>query len=340
VFVLCALLAGGVAAAAAPQSPAPIVGVSSIVAGQTVTIEGAVSRVLDSDLFWIADQSGAVRVLTSGPMGVQPGQRLRVTGLIADHAPFGVSRPEVIARHIEFVDGEPPRLTETPVVEADGPLTAVSSLRRGQRAVIRGEVQRVVDEDEFVLRDESGRVEVYIGPRLDMPVNEGEVVTVWGWMDDDLADRDFYARTIRRADGSTINLRGSGKVGPVSPAMAEPPAATSQPAGPGTSAGSPAVTDRATITPIASVRRGQSVTVRGEVIRLTDSDEFRLRDETGALIVYIGWTNDMPVNVGQIVTVSGRMDDDIVPGRRPELYARSITLPDGKVITLRREGDR
>ncbi|MDV7393139.1 NirD/YgiW/YdeI family stress tolerance protein, partial [Arthrospira platensis SPKY1] len=69
-------------------------------------------------------------------------------------------------------------------------------------------------------------------------------------------------------------------------------------------------------TAVEDVRRGQRVTLRGEVVALADEDEFILADETGRIRVYIGWRNDMPVDVGEVVTVVGMADDDVVPGMR------------------------
>lgn len=93
------------------------------------------------------------------------------------------------------------------------------------------------------------------------------------------------------------------------------------------------------VIPIAQVRRGQAVVLRGEVVRLRGDDEFILRDDSGSIEVYIGWRNQMPVSSGQIVTVSGRADDDTLPGFRPDVYARHIILPNGQRVNLRNDSD-
>lgn len=84
------------------------------------------------------------------------------------------------------------------------------------------------------------------------------------------------------------------------------------------------------LTAISDVQRGTMVTVAGTVDRLLDEDEFRLRDDTGTLRVYVG-PNWVPADVGEAVTVFGYMDDALV---RPELYAREITRADGTIVTL------
>jgi uncharacterized protein YdeI (BOF family) len=87
------------------------------------------------------------------------------------------------------------------------------------------------------------------------------------------------------------------------------------------------------LTNIAELRRGMAASVQGVVDRLSDDDEFRIADDTGAVRVYIG-PNPMPVAVGDTVTVHGMMDDDI---GRLELYARQIVLADGTIILLRQD---
>jgi RecJ-like exonuclease len=79
---------------------------------------------------------------------------------------------------------------------------------------------------------------------------------------------------------------------------------------------------------IADAQRGTMVSVQGTVDRITDTDEFRLTDESGSIAVYVGptWA---PVDVGDIVTVRGFVDDD--PGPR-EIYARELTRADGSRV--------
>lgn len=90
------------------------------------------------------------------------------------------------------------------------------------------------------------------------------------------------------------------------------------------------------ITAIDDIQPGMTVTVRGEVVRITDEDEFRIRDESGSLLIYIGWRNRVMVKVGETVTVSGFVDNDLVNRIRPELYADTIVREDGEVIELHR----
>ena len=88
------------------------------------------------------------------------------------------------------------------------------------------------------------------------------------------------------------------------------------------------------VTKIENLERGASVTLQGEVVRILDEDEFRLRDDTGSVQVYIGWQNRVMVDVGETVTVSGFVDNDLIDVFRPEVYAREIIREDGSTVEL------
>lgn len=91
---------------------------------------------------------------------------------------------------------------------ADG-ITPINAVRRGQSVVVRGEVQRLRDTDEFILTDATGSIEVYIGWQNPMPVKPGQTVTVRGIADDDVVwgfRPDLYAHRIVLPDGATIDL--------------------------------------------------------------------------------------------------------------------------------------
>ncbi len=88
------------------------------------------------------------------------------------------------------------------------------------------------------------------------------------------------------------------------------------------------------VTKIENLERGASVTLQGEVVRILDEDEFRLRDDTGSVQIYIGWQNRVMVDVGESVTVSGFVDNDLIDVFRPEVYAREIIREDGSTVEL------
>ena len=80
--------------------------------------------------------------------------------------------------------------------------TPVAELRRDSLATVAGTVDRITDEDEFVLADATGQVRIYVGPTI-VPVRPGEAVTVTGIVDDGLR-LEIYAREIVRADGTIL----------------------------------------------------------------------------------------------------------------------------------------
>jgi uncharacterized protein YdeI (BOF family) len=80
----------------------------------------------------------------------------------------------------------------------------VSTLAPGQTVTLAGTVERITDEDEFLLRDATGTVLVYVGPNL-VPAQTGESITVSGFVDDD-GPLEIYATAITRADGTRVEL--------------------------------------------------------------------------------------------------------------------------------------
>lgn len=82
--------------------------------------------------------------------------------------------------------------------------TAVQDLRRGMPATVEGKVERITDDDEFLLADETGSILVYIGPNP-MPVRAGDRVRVAGAVDDD-GPLELYAAEVTLPDGRVVPL--------------------------------------------------------------------------------------------------------------------------------------
>ena len=91
-----------------------------------------------------------------------------------------------------------------PATAALAETMAIGELRRGMMAVVEGNVERITDEDEFILADATGDIRVYIGPNA-MPVRPGDLVRVEGFIDDDLR-MEIYADTITLSDGQVVTL--------------------------------------------------------------------------------------------------------------------------------------
>ena len=95
-------------------------------------------------------------------------------------------------------------LLALPATATIADVMAIGDIRRGMMATVEGSVDRITDEDEFILADATGTIRVYIGPNA-MPVRVGDAVRVDGFVDDDLRI-ELYADTITLADGRVVNL--------------------------------------------------------------------------------------------------------------------------------------
>jgi uncharacterized protein YdeI (BOF family) len=85
-------------------------------------------------------------------------------------------------------------------------ITPIAETERGTMVTVQGTVERITDEDEFRLTDATGSIQIYVGPNW-VPANEGEAVTVSGFVDDDLiGPKEIYARELTRADGSVVTF--------------------------------------------------------------------------------------------------------------------------------------
>lgn len=325
-----------------PHDPAAQTPIAALVPGRPATIGGVVVAVLDTDEFRLRDESGSVRVYigwrNTMPVGV--GDRVAISGVLDDDSlPL---KPEFYADTIALGDGRVVGLRRgtnegandsisawtAPASPAGRPAarTPIANLRPYDVALIEGVVERITDDDEFRIRDDSGSVRVYIGWRNRMPVAQGDRVAVLGIVDASGPSglfREVYAYELTDAEGRVIELQ---------------PARVSRAGAPVGERAVDAARPATTTVSIASVRRGQSVTLQGEVARIRDTDEFVLRDDTGTIRIYIGWRNRMPVVVGDRITVIGVADDDVFPWMRPEIYADRIVLADGRSITLVRGG--
>jgi len=99
--------------------------------------------------------------------------------------------------------------TTTPTAsggETKSSTTPISDVARNTMVSVSGTVERISDEDEFVLADASGSIPVWTGNQF-FTVDQGETVVVKGFVDDDLI-LEIYATEITRADGSTVSIGG------------------------------------------------------------------------------------------------------------------------------------
>jgi hypothetical protein len=88
--------------------------------------------------------------------------------------------------------------------------TPIAELAPGTTVTVTGTVERITDEDEFLLADATGRVQVYIGPGI-VPFDVGERVTLDALVDREGAGIELYARAALRADGSRVTFDHRGE---------------------------------------------------------------------------------------------------------------------------------
>lgn len=89
--------------------------------------------------------------------------------------------------------------------ENSNDIQTIDSLKAETIVTVAGTVESIRDEDEFILKDDTGSIKVYIGPNR-MPVKQGDAVTVEGMFDNDIIKREIYAHAITDADGNVTKM--------------------------------------------------------------------------------------------------------------------------------------
>jgi uncharacterized protein YdeI (BOF family) len=80
----------------------------------------------------------------------------------------------------------------------------IGSLQRNARVVIEGVVTRATEEDEFVLEDSTGSIQVYTGTTF-FVANVGETVRVVGFVDESVF-LEVYAQEVIHSDGRVTTI--------------------------------------------------------------------------------------------------------------------------------------
>ena len=84
-------------------------------------------------------------------------------------------------------------------------VTNIGDLVRNTMVTVEGTVTRINDEDEFVLTDSTGSIQIYTG-RTFFTVDQGQQVSVRGLVDDGVM-LEIYADEIVLPDGSVVKVR-------------------------------------------------------------------------------------------------------------------------------------
>jgi uncharacterized protein YdeI (BOF family) len=87
----------------------------------------------------------------------------------------------------------------------DVSIQTIDTLQGETIVTVQGTVESIRDEDEFILKDETGSIQIYIGPNT-MPVSVGDEVTVKGMFDNDVIEREIYAHELTDTDGNVTTF--------------------------------------------------------------------------------------------------------------------------------------
>lgn len=90
--------------------------------------------------------------------------------------------------------------------KTDIKIIPISELQNYTDSYIKGDVIKILDEDEFRLEDSSGKIKVYTGWKNTNLVKDGEKITVRGKLDPGIF-KEFYATEIIREDGEILKLK-------------------------------------------------------------------------------------------------------------------------------------
>jgi uncharacterized protein YdeI (BOF family) len=90
--------------------------------------------------------------------------------------------------------------------QSDIKITRISELENYTDSYIKGEVIKILDEDEFRLQDSSGTIRVYTGWKNTNLVKKGDKITLRGTRDPGVIV-EFYATEIIRDNGELIRLK-------------------------------------------------------------------------------------------------------------------------------------
>jgi len=84
-------------------------------------------------------------------------------------------------------------------------ITPLGDVKRGSMIMVQGNVEKILDTDEFRLVDQTGSIRVYVGPNW-VPAQVGETVSVFGYVDDGIGPMELYAQKLTKADGSVVQF--------------------------------------------------------------------------------------------------------------------------------------
>ena len=161
------------------------IGFTSLIQPQTVASVANQMPIVESTPEAADSQSETTEAATSGPVSQKPQSPMQTRNSSAANESAAESSLGAGA----VVDG----------------VTMVRDLVRNTMVTVEGTVTRASEEDEFVITDSTGSVQVYTG-RTFFTVEQGQVVSVRGLVDDS-SYLEIYADEIVLPDGSIVQVR-------------------------------------------------------------------------------------------------------------------------------------
>lgn len=203
-------------------------------------------------------------------------------------------------------------------------VVTIRNLRPGRQQTIEGKVVRLIDDDDFVLRDRTGRILVDLDLDRRLPLQAGQRVRVVGRLDQD--GFDFDAQRVVRPNGAVLFDQFSPRtLGFQSNALTR------------TNSNPDSLTDQRQPTAqqtLQALTIPSLETLTGTVERLVDDDDFILRDTNGQILIDANLdARFLSLRAGEGVTVVGQLDPDDA-----DFDALRITRADGTVLYDRLAG--
>ncbi len=259
--------------------------------GEIVTVGGKIIRKLESGEFVLRDDSGEILIdpkfKTGGIAAINIGQSIMVTGEVDLY--WGGPWREIEPRTIQPLQTPPPQPT-IPTQLVVIPISDILAKKMtGQIVTVKGELSRQIDEDEYLINDDSGQITIMANPRLfsHLGLQTGRSYMVTG----------------------KVQVDSQGEVQILAMVI------TALPTEPRKEEVEVPVENLVEI-PISNVYydypSGAVVTISGSIIRMLGDTGFVLQDNTGAIVVdhEAGRYQSLNLTIGQFLIVSGLVKGD------------------------------
>ncbi len=254
--------------------------------GEIVTVGGKIIRRLESGEFILRDDSGEIlvdhRFKTGGLTALNIGQSVIVTGEVDLY--WGGPWREIEPRTIQPLQTPPPP-PAIPTQLVVIPITDVLSKQlNGQIVTVKGELIQQLDEDEYLMSDDTGQIVIMANPRLfsHLGLRIGRNYTVTGKVQTNpQGEIEILAMVITalpiepRKDEVEIPVEHMVEI-PISNVYYDYPS-------------------------------GAEVTISGSIIRMLGETGFVLQDNTGAIVVdhEAGRYKSLDLSIGRFLIVTG-----------------------------------